>query len=405
MAKKRTITISPKIFINEPYIKCPKCEKNEFGVLMINRASYVRRCANCWHDNSFVLPKISKKLIYIDQFAISEMMKTLNPNDKANKKADQYWKKVFEKLHRLVKLQLIVCPETITLQEESLVAGERYKPIRRIYELLSYGVSFYDDATIRRFQVHSKLLEWLEHPQNKIVDRHDIVHDDIDKWQGRFIISVDMYGDSSEEIAEQIRNFRDQVGDGLNEVVAFWKKEKDFTFQNFYEREREHLSVGLSSNSLVLSQIFRDVNKYGNAGDDVEKVASDFIQSGLLKDIPYVMISSMMFASLARQFSSGGRVKPLSRGMMNDITVIASIAPYCDALFVDKECETIISQNQSRVGLDISAKIFSLNKKQEFLDYLDQIEKDASQSHLDLVKDVYGEDWADPYLEVFDSKV
>lgn len=60
--EKKTITITPRMFLSKPFIICPKCGKEEFGVLMINSFSYVRRCAECRHDESYPLPALSRKL-------------------------------------------------------------------------------------------------------------------------------------------------------------------------------------------------------------------------------------------------------------------------------------------------------------------------------------------------------
>jgi hypothetical protein len=122
--------IDPKIFINPPYIKCPKCGKNSFGILGIYDNHYCRRCRECFYpkgDEPYVrypLPKLKKKIIYIDQFAISNMMKALNPETKAYKKGTikKFWLTLFEKLDKLSKLQLIVCPYSESHRYESLAA-------------------------------------------------------------------------------------------------------------------------------------------------------------------------------------------------------------------------------------------------------------------------------------------
>jgi hypothetical protein len=35
---------------------------------------YTRRCKGCWHTIDVPLPKIRKKLVYVGQFAVSNMM-------------------------------------------------------------------------------------------------------------------------------------------------------------------------------------------------------------------------------------------------------------------------------------------------------------------------------------------
>src|SRR6266568_5888393 len=106
-AKPRTPKV--KEFVHAPFVKCPDCGQQNFGVLMICERHYVRRCINCWFDRSFPLPVVQKKLIYLDQFVISNMMKELNPAfPHANKGSiGGFYRTLFETLDRLCKLQLI----------------------------------------------------------------------------------------------------------------------------------------------------------------------------------------------------------------------------------------------------------------------------------------------------------
>src|SRR3954464_2383075 len=74
-----TFVIDPRDWISPPFIACPFCGAEEFGVLMITRSSYVRRCRACMKDEQFGLPALAKKILYLDQFAISKLMKVLHP--------------------------------------------------------------------------------------------------------------------------------------------------------------------------------------------------------------------------------------------------------------------------------------------------------------------------------------
>ena len=69
--------VDPRVFIQPPYLACTNCgTENAFGVLIIGWG-YTRRCRECWHTDRFDLPEIRKTVIYLDQLAISEMMKAL----------------------------------------------------------------------------------------------------------------------------------------------------------------------------------------------------------------------------------------------------------------------------------------------------------------------------------------
>ena len=71
--------LDPRNLISPPYRTCPKCSHGNFGVFIISGARYTRRCRDCWHTAEFPLPKLRKKIIYLDQFVISNLMKLKNP--------------------------------------------------------------------------------------------------------------------------------------------------------------------------------------------------------------------------------------------------------------------------------------------------------------------------------------
>lgn len=132
MDKEEYITIDPRDFVRPPFIKCPNCHNNSFGILLIRTDRFWRRCKECLFPRpdekieSFPLPPIKKKIIYLDQFAISNMMKVLNPEIKSHgrNQVDIFWFELFKKLDLLCKLQLIICPHSDIHTDESIVTKE-----------------------------------------------------------------------------------------------------------------------------------------------------------------------------------------------------------------------------------------------------------------------------------------
>jgi transcription elongation factor Elf1 len=184
----------PKIFISPPYIECPKCQnKNSFGVLSVQDQRYIRRCKECWHTANFNLPKLNKKVVYLDQFVISNMMKSLNPDTKAFKKkaVDKFWTELFSKLYRLANMQLIICPDSEFHTEESLVSPY-FHELKRMYELLGHGLSFYDHETIRNFQICERATNWIKAETNPAtqITAKSIIHGNKDAWCDRLYISM-----------------------------------------------------------------------------------------------------------------------------------------------------------------------------------------------------------------------
>jgi hypothetical protein len=191
MGRYKEFFIDPRIFISKPFFKCPKCNKPDaFGVLWISGHSYTRRCRECWFTKSYKLPEIKKKIIYLDQFVISEMMKAINKKLKKTEGINRFWLTFFEKIDRLIKLQLIICPDSSFHQDES--AFYQFQAHKRMYEHLSNGSSFYDPGTIKRFQISDyfrQLVQGVEKPESKIEIKH-IIRGHYNDWQERIRISL-----------------------------------------------------------------------------------------------------------------------------------------------------------------------------------------------------------------------
>src|SRR5277367_5633765 len=139
----RTIRIDPRDFIMPPYLQCPKCGGQEFGVLGLRRTACQRRCRECFHRADFPLPALKKKIVYIDQFAFSNIMKVLDPNVKGHERAtaDPFWRRLFETLSVVCHIQMVACPDSREHQHESLTSPF-YKALKTTYEHFSGGVSF-----------------------------------------------------------------------------------------------------------------------------------------------------------------------------------------------------------------------------------------------------------------------
>ena len=431
----KTIKFDPRVFISPPYIKCPKCGKNSFGILMVCDRHYYRRCKECFYPRGtepparYRLPDLNKKIIYLDQFAISNMMKILNPATRAYKKGglDNFWLRLFERLDSLCKLQLIICLDSSFHTDESLLSPY-FKPLKRMYKLLSHGVSFYDHETIKRFQIYEHAKNWISGEAEKELnlDVHSIVHGKINAWQDRLIISVNLhYG---EDWIDDLRKIREKTHKGLSEVFKRWQSEKNKTFDDWFNEESmafgrvtlqiylnylkrfAEISAGyieptvndiLPPPSVILIHSIHDaLRKAGVQNSDIWRKTVEYLTSPSLKNVPFIKISSMLYASLARK-AAAGRKKPPTQGLANDIAFISVLLPYCDAMFIDKECHSYLKEKPLSDAIDYGTKVFSLNNKEEFLEYLDEIEMKASREHLEKVNEVYGETWRTPYTTLY----
>lgn len=428
--------IDIKDFIRGPYVKCPKCGKNSFSVSIICDHHYFRRCTECLYPDyykgekgvKYPLPKLNKKVIYIDQFAISNMMKFLNPSVKSHEKvkADIFWRKLFEQLNTLCKLQLIICPDSDMHETESLLAPY-YESLKRMYELLSTGISFQSHETIKLFQIIGQFNIWIDDTKRHDLNVQDIVSKKINVWQDRFIFSIKR--NNPQSLIEEIRTNRDKVDDYVKDIFIKWQKEKNKDFDYWYKAERKSVAeelIKLYQKNLerlkkmsyglvpfkpgaffpgfankVLYVIIKRLKRKGISEEkDINKKLNEFLYSETFEDVPYIKISSMLYAAMARR-ANKGKKEPPGRGFLNDVEVISTLQPYCDAMFIDKECRSLLLEKPLCDNITYGTKIFSPKNKGEFLAYLDQIRQSASEAHLKVVEEVYGSNWAKPYWRIF----
>ena len=421
------MTIRARDFIHGPYVPCLSCgAADAFGVLSIHGTRYVRRCRECLAmSESLPLPLISKKLVYLDQNAISNMMKALNPETKAHRKGsvDPFWKDLFESLDSLCKLQLIVCPDSHSHLDESLLS-EFYQSLKRMFENLSGGVTFYDRETIQCFQIHRQLEKWLG-DELRALTAQNITQGEINVWQDVIRISTNLDWSS---FVPDIRATRDAIAEAMVPIFERWQSEPDRRFEDWYEEEwrgqasalielerrtqrrmmlaaigQGGVDLGDISNHgvMTLFDIRRELRHRGCGEGELQEQILAFLGSSEFEATPSVRIGAMMYAAVARQAAHGGRKKPPTRGFSTDVSVISSLLPYCDAIFVDNDCRNILSENPLRDRINYGTAVFSMSNKDEFLKYLAESRKEATADHMSAVREVYGQNCGIPYTGIY----
>jgi hypothetical protein len=132
-----------------------------------------------------------------------------------------------------------------------------------------------------------------------------------------------------------------------------------------------------------------------------------FFGSESFRSVPFARVTALFGATLARDVHSGRNPENFpGPGMFNDIDAVAAYAPFCDAMFVDREISHLASQGGLKEELAGTARLFSLRKdgRTAFIDYQANIEAKASPEHLKKVAEVYGDDWPKPYVELLSRR-
>ena len=281
--KIKEIVFDPRLLISPPFTKCPKCGSNLFGILAIRNYHYEKRCRECMYPKgnetswTIALPKLKKKVIYLDQMAISNMMKGLNPMYKASKskQLDAIWLKLFEKLDKLSKMQIIICPSS-SFQEEESSLSSYYSSLRKMYELLGGGTKFINRLQLQIYQTLDALECFINNEEYSFLKKKnlsEVLTDDIDGWQDRIFITVHM--DCTENEVEKARELRNEVSEEFNrKLFQKWQLEKSKEFNDFLKIE-ENATKDVILNNYVLHWIVGE--QLGKKYLDKEELKTKFL--------------------------------------------------------------------------------------------------------------------------------
>jgi len=426
MAEK---AFDPRDLISPPFKTCPKCGHETFGVLTISKGSYSRRCRDCWHMVMRIpLPPVRKKIIYLDQYVVSNLMKLDNPTLQRTDKlaANPFWQELRDLLTELRDLQLIVCPDSTSHVSESRISPFNAE-LKRTYEHLSGGITFNSFSDISNSQIVELARAWSE--QREPIFNFDpcrVLSDDPNKWNDRFYIT---FHDNPFVIPTNIKAARAMTHAHVAHLFHdVWSQEKR-SFQHWYDLERKgfqgHLGqavvtarrerieamlafrpgvepslelVGkfLGSPEEALCEGLRRIMQFPGTGgertpEEVAALEKSFGEANRIAEAPFVKLQAMMFAAIA-MLAAGGKKEPPNEGMTTDIETVAHLLPYCDAMFMDNECRSLLLNVPLALRPQEVSRVYSLNCRAEFLEYLRSLRADLTPEHIQALHDVYGKD-------------
>lgn len=419
MKNIRTTRVDPRDFIMAPYLRCSKCGAEEYGVLSISDNRCQRRCRACWYTTTVYLPKIKKRIVYVDQFAFSNIMKLLSPEVKGHERstAEPLWKELFETMGVVRHLQLVTFPDSREHQEESLTSPF-YKALKHTYEHFSGGVSFHDAETIRIRQIADVARAWIKNePVNFGSRTESVTSGRFHEWSGRIFVTADGVLSG---MVDELRARRSRTHEGLQRVFERWQRgKKSFKevfaaekasykralLQMYAEdgRKRAQMPVMMMSGqmpslndilpsrteNLVTNLQFIFQQEVGIEQANVKLV--EFFKSDVINEAPFNLISAAMYASLAVKAAAGQKEIP-NQGTVTDINIVSTVLPYCDAMFVDNKCRALLQDIPGDCALPYACKLFSPNTGADFIRYLTEIRDSVTPGHLKLIEEVYGPD-------------
>lgn len=403
------------MFEHGPWKDCSACGgKSTLGVLAVAGKRLQRRCKYCREGVTERLPELDKRVIYLDQNAMSETYKVAAGIRRAGAAHEKFWTDLNSQVQRLVLLQQAIFPDSDLHSSETIVfrdAGALREAMRRIGGGVSFANS--DDVDRRQQWAYADAYMAAGYPRPVLdfsVDR--VLVGDRNAWLP--VISMHANPDMA-RFAEGLRQDRAKIDEAMRGMVEQWNREKpafaDVLAEELAACGQKHRRgyvgalvryqqaalagdltgvLNAAHNPMILKQMDLSI-KFGQLGfnaSDSLLLTFDFWDWPILQEQPVHRISAYLFAAMARKAANGQ--KGFSRGMTSDVTAIATYAPYVDAMFVDNECAALLGEKPLRDDLKFKAKIFSLNSADAFLRYLADMEATTPAAVRDFAEHIYG---------------
>lgn len=375
------------LFERGPFTRCPACSsENAVGLLSVGGLSLTRRCTKCRSAERQELPSLNKKVIYLDQNALSEIYLTRSNTRRAGATLESFWREVSDCANRVFLLQQAIFPDSDIHRDETIVSpfsGD----LRLAHELMSGDVSFKSSGQIsmaQNMEFFEAYIAGRDAPSIQF-DVKDIIDGDKDAWIPALHITVK--SDFS-IFADEIRAGRNKPASAFSDLLKTWSQNKP-TFQQALKVEiesfgsatksalrynLERLSEAITNNdpeSLIelstsaISRQFRILRmEFESRGISKENSGNEVLKFWDWKGNqtqPIHKISSYLFAGLARRMASGQKKAP-TIGIFNDFKTISTYAPYVDAMFLDRECATLLNEKPIINDLGLNTRIFSTKK-------------------------------------------
>jgi hypothetical protein len=401
--------------IRPPLHTCPKCKAEQsFGVLLVSDASFVRRCRNCWHTETNPLPPTPRrKVVYLDQFVISEIMKARR-GPKTSGRRDPYWADLDRSLVRTLLMQLAAFPDSPFHDEETGLARDK-RDIQDALGALSGGFTFVHYLTLQQDQLRQGAAAWAagRSPSEIEIDQEAAIHGNLQSWQD----SISIYIPPGDLPAETGRS-RKQAAQNLLIPTLLDRAKRGSSFTESLHEEAG--SFGPTLRRLIWQEALRKRELYagrlpqtledflpsvnfeffmairngielgGYTGQDVDFKAFDFMGDPAIAEVPFVHLRALLYAGLSRKMVAGQA--PPAASIATDFEMIATFLPYCDAMFLDRQCAGLLAENPIREEVErYRTRVFSKGTQVAFTQYLSGLERDLPPFHLDLVREVFGE--------------
>jgi hypothetical protein len=383
----------------------------------------MRHCSKCSYYTSEPLPKITKKIIYLDQLVLSHMLSA----------KDARWGELLNRLRLLTCLQLITCPYSKVHIDESLLAETSRDALKGLYGELSDGNAFLWPFEIEKLQLLDAIDRWLRgedqrSPWSKPQPWQTFCEENPHRWASDLAIyagfpleaariqwlqadknrlHADFQG-VAENWKDDANSFKDDVkreassygktlleayrelAGGRKRIEVLIPPHMKEAFQAAFAPEKfdPNTPPGAQPGIMLVHWLAAEVHKVRPDEAYPMAVVEQFFQSNHAMDVPFQYIASRLWATIAQRVRSKKPRKPKPSDNY-DVTAIAHYAPYCDAMIVDNEFCGMASQKNIAVPGRFGVPLFSARTLPSFIAYLDDLLMNIPEDHQIAVKEVH----------------
>lgn len=378
---------------------------------MVRGRSYIKRCEQCRHTRDFDLPQLRKALLYLDQYVLSELLRSDQgvAGQPGQGRDNEFWDDLHALVMSLNQQQQLVCPSSSVHSEETAVFRQADE-LKQMLRFLACDTMFYGIDDIRCAQLRDSFNSWLrnEVPEYGMFSAESVVEGHLHHWLDTYHLGVS-FGPPPEEHLAAIRESRSRLASRMESVAEGWRA-RGADFDQYFSQEiedfgpsilgrfakdrrefelvqREQIEPELkhllpSSATQMLQVLHKGAKDVGNDDAAAAMLMRAYLKSDELGDIPFLKNQALLYAGVASQFASG-RKKRINNGFVSDVEVISTLAPYCDAMIVDQECHNLLLSKPIANRFVGDCRFFSMRNKEELLSYLRDLEYLFGEAHLD----------------------
>lgn len=385
-----------------PLSVCPECHAvSAFGRCMLGERGLIFRCQQCSYWKLEVVPPVTKKIIYLDQCALSKMVKLKN---------DPFWGGLHKRLISLASQSLITCPYSPIHVEESLLSVAHREALKAMYREIGGEDRFKRPAEIEKAQLTRSLKVFLGNHHDTDPAWRDWTDRNPHRWADCFMVHVDF--DVDEGFVRSLRQAKDTFCDGMRKQAEEWKQLRQSFADDVEANYQSWRSTAIPAYRAWVAltggkgfffapmrvQLIHWLVQWLESLDKKVvtpvEVVDRFFQSDAWKEVPSVYLWVRVWAKIAELTRNPKGARKPSRGDLYDAQVLAYYLPYCDAMFLDGEfCEIARDERVTGKGR-FPTKCFAEGRRDEagrdaFVEYLDGIQRQMTESHRTALEFIY----------------